>query len=67
MTQIVQIHCEKCNKLANVGEVLMEEASTVTMRVLECSHCAFESGQRKGYKLGYSEGYLAKERGERFR
>lgn len=54
--EIVQIICEKCEKIEGLSEVQANERSTVTIKVPECSHCAYIRGEKEGYEIGWKAG-----------
>lgn len=54
--EIIQVICQKCDKIESLSEVQANERSTVTIRIPECSHCAYKRGESEGYDTGWRAG-----------
>lgn len=54
--EIIQVICQKCSKIESLSEVQANERSTVTIRIPECSHCAYKRGESEGYDTGWRAG-----------
>jgi hypothetical protein len=60
--EIIQVICQKCNKIESLSEVPVSERSTVTIRIPECSQCAYKRGESEGYDTGWRAGAKWRER-----
>jgi len=67
MSQKIELVCSECKVLTTAKEVLFDGEEILTIEVASCPICAYGAGHKAGYKLGYSTGFLACERGEKFR